>query len=79
MRDLFNNKIDIYHGLSNELPLGIEKTSIKTDRDYSRFNLYSLSLTYSVLLIEKSIIRNSNLLAIEQTKLLLLASKQSRI
>jgi glycosyltransferase involved in cell wall biosynthesis len=30
VRDLFNNKIDIYHGLSNELPLGIEKTSIKT-------------------------------------------------
>lgn len=29
-RDLFNNKIDIYHGLSNELPLGIEKTNIKT-------------------------------------------------
>jgi len=28
--DLFNNKIDIYHGLSHELPLGIEKTSIKT-------------------------------------------------
>lgn len=30
VRDLFNNKIDIYHGLSNELPLSIEKTSIKT-------------------------------------------------
>ena len=30
VKDLFNNKIDIYHGLSNELPLGIEKTSIKT-------------------------------------------------
>jgi glycosyltransferase involved in cell wall biosynthesis len=30
VRDLFNNKIDIYHGLSNELPLGIEKTSLKT-------------------------------------------------
>jgi len=30
VRDLFNNKINIYHGLSNELPLGIEKTSIKT-------------------------------------------------
>ena len=28
--DLFTNKIDIYHGLSHELPLGIEKTSIKT-------------------------------------------------
>jgi glycosyltransferase involved in cell wall biosynthesis len=28
--DLFNNKIDIYHGLSHELPLGIEKTNIKT-------------------------------------------------
>jgi len=30
VRDLFINKIDIYHGLSNELPLGIEKTNIKT-------------------------------------------------
>ena len=30
VRDLFTNKIDIYHGLSHELPLGIEKTSIKT-------------------------------------------------
>ena len=30
VRDLFTNKIEIYHGLSNELPLGIEKTSIKT-------------------------------------------------
>ena len=30
VRDLFTNKIDIYHGLSNELPLGIEKTNIKT-------------------------------------------------
>ena len=28
--DLFTNKIDVYHGLSNELPLGIEKTNIKT-------------------------------------------------
>jgi glycosyltransferase involved in cell wall biosynthesis len=30
VKDLFTNKIDIYHGLSNELPLGIEKTAIKT-------------------------------------------------
>ena len=30
IRDLFTNKIDIYHGLSHELPLGIEKTKIKT-------------------------------------------------
>jgi len=30
VKDLFNNKIDIYHGLSHEIPLGIEKTSIKT-------------------------------------------------
>ena len=30
VRDLFTNKIDIYHGLSHELPLVIEKTNIKT-------------------------------------------------
>jgi len=30
VRDLFTNKIDIYHGLSHELPIGIEKTNIKT-------------------------------------------------
>jgi len=30
VRDLFTNKIDIYHGLSHELPLGVEKTNIKT-------------------------------------------------
>ena len=24
------NKIDIYHGLSHELPIGIEKTNVKT-------------------------------------------------
>jgi len=30
VNDLCTDKIDIYHGLSNELPLGIEKTSIKT-------------------------------------------------
>jgi glycosyltransferase involved in cell wall biosynthesis len=30
VKDLFTNKIDLFHGLSNELPLGIEKTSIKT-------------------------------------------------
>ncbi len=30
VRDLFQNKIDIYHGLSHELPLGIEKTNIKS-------------------------------------------------
>jgi len=30
VRDLFTNQIDIYHGLSHELPLGIEKTNIKT-------------------------------------------------
>tara|TARA_B110000438_G_scaffold66088_1_gene66594 strand:- start:11735 stop:12859 length:1125 start_codon:yes stop_codon:yes gene_type:complete len=30
VRDLFNNKIDIYHGLSHEIPLGIEKTNIKS-------------------------------------------------
>jgi len=30
VKDLCKNKIDIYHGLSHELPLGIEKTNIKT-------------------------------------------------
>lgn len=30
VRDLFTNKIEIYHGLSHELPLGIEKTNIKS-------------------------------------------------
>ena len=30
VNDLSTNKIDIYHGLSNELPMGIEKTAIKT-------------------------------------------------
>jgi len=30
VRDLFTNKIDIYHGLSHEIPIGIEKTNIKT-------------------------------------------------
>ncbi len=30
VNDLFTNKIDIYHGLSHEIPLGIEKTNIKT-------------------------------------------------
>ena len=30
VKDLFTNKIDVYHGLSNELPIGIEKTDIKT-------------------------------------------------
>ncbi len=28
--DLLSNRIDIYHGLTHELPLGIEKTNIKT-------------------------------------------------
>lgn len=30
VKDLQNHKIEIYHGLSNELPIGIEKTSIKS-------------------------------------------------
>lgn len=30
VKDLFTNKIDIYHGLSHELPLGIENTNTKT-------------------------------------------------
>ena len=30
VKDLISNKVEIYHGLSNELPIGIEKTSIKT-------------------------------------------------
>ena len=30
LNDLAKNNIAVYHGLSNELPLGIEKTSIKT-------------------------------------------------
>ncbi|MFM9944565.1 MAG: glycosyltransferase family 4 protein [Bacteroidia bacterium] len=29
-KDLLKDKIQVYHGLSNELPLGIEKTGIKT-------------------------------------------------
>jgi len=29
-KDLLNDGIEIYHGLSNELPLGIEKTNIKS-------------------------------------------------
>jgi len=29
-RDLVRDKIDVYHGLSNELPFGIHKTNIKT-------------------------------------------------
>tara|TARA_B100000427_G_scaffold319637_1_gene318122 strand:- start:334 stop:1455 length:1122 start_codon:yes stop_codon:yes gene_type:complete len=30
VKDLHDHKINIYHGLSNELPIGIENTSIKT-------------------------------------------------
>jgi len=30
VKDLINNNVQIYHGLSNELPIGIEETSIKT-------------------------------------------------
>ena len=30
VKDLIQDEIDIYHGLSNELPLGIEKTKIKS-------------------------------------------------
>ena len=30
IKSLLDNEIEIYHGLSNELPFGIEKTSIKT-------------------------------------------------
>ena len=30
VKDIFTNNIDIFHGLSNELPIGIEKTSIKS-------------------------------------------------
>jgi glycosyltransferase involved in cell wall biosynthesis len=30
IKDLLDNEIEIYHGLSNELPFGIEKTYIKT-------------------------------------------------
>ena len=30
VKDLIQDEIDIYHGLSHELPLGIEKTKIKT-------------------------------------------------
>tara|TARA_B100000900_G_scaffold416182_1_gene449787 strand:+ start:1421 stop:2536 length:1116 start_codon:yes stop_codon:yes gene_type:complete len=30
IKDLKKNKIDLYHGLSHELPIGIEKTKIKT-------------------------------------------------
>ena len=29
IKDLLQDEIDIYHGLSHELPLGIEKTNIK--------------------------------------------------
>lgn len=29
-KDLIKDKINVYHGLSNELPMGIEKTGIKT-------------------------------------------------
>ena len=29
-QDLLRNKVDLYHGLSHELPFGIEKTGIKT-------------------------------------------------
>ena len=30
VKDLVSDKIDLFHGLSHELPLGIEKTNIKT-------------------------------------------------
>ncbi len=30
VKELLNDEINIYHGLSNELPIGIEKTNIKT-------------------------------------------------
>ena len=33
VRDLFNNKIDIYHGLSNEIPYGIQTKSVVTIHD----------------------------------------------
>ena len=31
VKDLHQDEIDIFHGLSHEIPLGIEKTNIKSD------------------------------------------------
>jgi glycosyltransferase involved in cell wall biosynthesis len=52
LHDIINNKIDIYHGLSNEIPNGIEKTTVKTvvtihDLIYERYpETYTLDVRY---------------------------------
>ncbi len=48
-KDLRSNEIDIYHGLSNELPIGIEKLNIKTVVDIHDLCFIHFKSDYSFL------------------------------
>ncbi len=52
LKDIVNSKVDIFHGVSNEIPNGIERTGVKTvvtvhDLIYERFpETYTLDVRY---------------------------------
>jgi glycosyltransferase involved in cell wall biosynthesis len=73
LKDILHNNIDVYHGLSNELPGGIEKTNVKTvvtvhDLIYERYpETYTLDVRYISRWKIKAACKNSNaIIAISQ-------------
>jgi len=54
-KDLEEDKLDVFHGLSHELPLGIEKCNIKSVVTILRPYFYSLSFFLQVNRLGKSI------------------------
>jgi glycosyltransferase involved in cell wall biosynthesis len=66
LKDIIYNNINIYHGLSNELPGGIEKTAIKTvvtvhDLIYERYpETYTLDVRYVSRWKIKAACKNAN-------------------
>ncbi len=76
VKDLFTNKIEIYHGLSNEIPLAIEKTTIKSvvtihDLIFIRYpNLYKA--------IDRKIYRKKFKSACERADKIIAVSEQTK-
>ena len=76
VKDLLQDEIDIYHGLSHELPIGIEKTNIKSV--VSIHDLIFIRYPHLFSTIDRKIYHNKFLSACKRADKIIAISKQTK-
>ena len=76
VKDLIQDEIDIYHGLSHELPLGIEKTKIKSV--VSIHDLIFIRYPHLFTIIDRKIYHKKILSACKRADKIIAISKQTK-